>query len=117
MLEVFTYREVLDLFIFIYMFLLDVYEYEKRKYKWVDVLAIFLLFICAGTIVYCAIKGVEMKQLAYNNVGHDLFLVVFFVEFVAYWVISWRNVKLSRLEAKLSCEQDIRKLEEIEKNV
>lgn len=32
-------------------------------------------------------------------------------------VFTWRNVKLSRLEAKLRREQDMRKLEEIEKNV
>lgn len=117
MLEVFTCREVMDLFIFIYMFLLNVYEYEKRKYKWIDVLAMFLLCVCAGTVAYCAISGVEIKQLAYGNAGHVLFLVVFFVEFAVYWIISWRNVKLSRLEAKLRREQDMRKLEEIEKNV
>lgn len=117
MLEMFTYREVLDLLIFAYMFVLDVYEYEKRKYKWMDAIAMVLLCICAGTVTYCAIAGVQMKQFAYGNTSHTLFLVVFFIEFVVYWGISWRNVKLSRLEAKLKREQDTRKLEELENNV
>lgn len=117
MLEIFSYREIIDLLVFAYMFLLIVYEYENRRYKWIDVIAMVLLCFCAGCIAYCAVFNVQIKQLTNGSMNHILFLVVFAIEFVLYWGISWKNVKQSRREAKIKREQNLKKLEDIEKNV